>query len=226
MKTRMILILTLFIAFQLLAQTDPDPNRFIEQIESFRQWDSQNAIPQNPILFVGSSSIRMWKTAESFPDLPVMNRGFGGAHISDMLFFKKDILLKYSEKPACVVMFCGGNDITSGKSPEQVFADFKEWWDILQEKFPGTPLVYITIKPCPNRWNIWQAENETNLLIQEFSKSEPLLYYADVAEPMLATGQPPAEDLFIPDLLHMSAKGYEMWTGVVRPIIDQILNKE
>lgn len=225
MKIRMILFLAFVIAFQLCAQNDPDPNRFIDTIQSFRNWDSKNAIPQNPVLFVGSSSIRMWKTAESFADLPVMNRGFGGAHISDMLYFKKDILLKYSEKPTCVVMYCGGNDVAGGKSADRVFADFQEWWDVVQGKFPGTPLIYIAIKPCPNRWNIWETERAANLMIQDFCEENDLLYYADIAAPMLQTGQPPAQDLFLDDELHMSAKGYEMWTGVVRPIIDQIIRK-
>jgi len=121
-----ILFAQLFVS-PLAAQTDPDPHRFDEAIETFRRWDAKNAIPDHPILFVGSSSIRMWKTAESFTDLPVVNRGFGGAHISDMLFFKQDILLKY-KKPACIVMYCGGNDVAGGKSAERVVRDFKTWW--------------------------------------------------------------------------------------------------
>ncbi len=204
------------------AQSDPDPHRFDDEIDSFRYWDAKNAIPDDPILFVGSSSIRMWKTAESFPGLPVVNRGFGGAHISDMLFFKQDILLKY-KKPACIVMYCGGNDVAGGKSAERVVQDFKTWWAVVRDNFPGTPLVYIPIKPCPNRWRIWEEESKANRMIKKICEDDALLYYADIAAPMLQTGQPPANDLFLDDKLHMSDKGYKMWTAVVQKAIEEAL---
>lgn len=204
------------------AQTDPDPHRFDEEIESFRTWDEKNAIPDAPILFVGSSSICMWKSAVLFPGLPVVNRGFGGAHISDMLFFKQDILLKYI-KPACLVMYCGDNDVAGGKSAERVVEDFNAWWTTVKEAFPRTSLVYIPIKPCPNRWNIWEEANKANMAIKSLCEEDSLLYYADTATPMLETGRPPADDLFIADKLHLSEKGYEMWTKVVQESINEAL---
>ena len=204
------------------AKTDPDPHRFDKEMEDFRSWDSRNAIPENHVLFVGSSSIRMWKSAEKFPDLPIVNRGFGGAHISHMLFFKEDILLKYGA-PSCIVMYCGGNDVTGGKNAEQVIEDFRKWWTVVQNNFAKTPLIFIPIKPCPSRWAIWDEENKVNAAVKKMCDDNSLLYYADTATPMLETGQPPAEDLFIKDLLHLSDKGYDMWTGVVRPILDEIL---
>lgn len=204
------------------AQTDPDPHRFDKEINAFRAWDAKNAIPDQAILFVGSSSIRMWKSAQSFPDLPVVNRGFGGAHISDMLYFKQDILLKY-KMPSCLVMYCGGNDVAGGKSAERVVDDFKKWWNVVQTAFPGTPLVYIPIKPCPNRWKIWPEENKANNAIEKMCDADELLFYADTATPMLETGRPPADDLFIADKLHMSDKGYEIWTKVVRRSIKEAL---
>jgi lysophospholipase L1-like esterase len=222
MKKLVLILATLFLVSSLFAQNNPDPHRFDKEIENFQYWDSKNAIPENHVLFVGSSSIRMWKSAESFPDLPVVNRGFGGAHISDMIYFKEPILLKYGA-PACIVMFCGGNDVAGGKPAEQVLGDFKTWWSIIQDNFPETPLVFIPIKPCPSRWDIWQEENKVNMAVLELSKSDKKLYYADTATPMLKTGQPPAEDLFIKDLLHLSDKGYEMWTAVVKDVLNDIL---
>jgi lysophospholipase L1-like esterase len=223
MKKVTFILVALFVSLPLFAQSNPDPHRFDKEIEYFRTWDSKNAIPDNHILFVGSSSIRMWKSAESFPDLPVVNRGFGGAHISDMLFFKQDILLKYGA-PSCIVFFCGGNDVSGKKPAEQVLADFKTWWNLVQGNFPGTPLIFIPIKPCPSRWDIWPEESKVNAAVLEMSKEDKFLYYADTATPMLETGQPPAEDLFIADLLHLSDKGYAIWTGVVQDVLDDILN--
>lgn len=223
MKRLTWILVALFFALPLVAQTNPDPHRFDDEIAAFRAWDAKNAIPKNHVLFVGSSSIRMWKTAHMFPELPVVNRGFGGAHISDMLFFQQDILLKYGA-PDCIVMYCGGNDVASGKIADQVIAHFKSWWSLVQDNFPGAPLVYIPIKPCPDRWEIWQEENKVNIAVKEMSNNDSLLYYADIAAPMLATGQPPDEDLFLDDLLHMSDKGYVLWTDVVQAVLDDVLD--
>ncbi len=223
MKNLAFFLAALLFTLPLFAQENPDPHRFDQEIENFRTWDSKNAIPENHILFIGSSSIRMWKSAESFPDLPVVNRGFGGAHISDLLFYKQDIVLKYGP-PAAIVFFCGGNDIAGKKSAEQVLGDFTSLWSIVQDNFPDTPFLFIPIKPCPSRWEIWDEENKVNMAVKEMAQKNENLYYADTATPMLETGQPPAEDLFIKDLLHLSEKGYEMWTTVVRPILDEVLN--
>lgn len=219
-------LLLLFLAFlwvsPSVAQEDPDPNRFLDTIQLFREWDAKNAIPEDPVLFVGSSSIRMWKTAESFSNLPVVNRGFGGAHISDMLYFKQDILLNY-KAPEVVVMYCGDNDIAGGKTPQRVVEDFITWWSVVNDAFPETRLVYIPIKPCPARWHLWEQANEVNQAIAVMCETNPLLFYADTASPMLETGSPPAEELFIQDMLHLSAKGYEMWTEVVRATLTEAL---
>ena len=223
-KSHLLLLgLLFFISSPLFTAENPDPHRFDEAISSFQQWDSKNAVPDHHILFVGSSSIHMWKTAEAFSDLPVVNRGFGGAQISDMLFFKQDIMLKYGA-PEAIIMYCGGNDIAWEKSAEQVIGDFKAWWGIVHTQYPATPLIYIPIKPCPNRWDLWQEESNVNNAIQKMCENHPLLFYADIATPMLETGTPPADDLFIEDQLHLSEKGYKMWNDVVREILDDILN--
>ena len=206
------------------AQDSPDPDRFDREIKAFRDWDRKNAIPDDYVLMLGSSSIRMWPSAESFPDLKVVNRGFGGAHISDLIHFQKDILRRYGA-PQCIVFFCGGNDVTGGKSAEQVTGDFKAFWRIVNEHAPKTPLVYIPIKPCPSRWHLWAEESQVNAAVLKLSEKDPLLYYADTAAPMLQTGSPPDDSLFISDKLHLSAKGYRLWTEVVRPHVDQAMRQ-
>ena len=98
MKTCSLLLLSIIIILSTnaLAQDNPDPHRFDKAIQNFEKWDSKNSFPKDAILFVGSSSIRMWKTQESFPDLTLINRGFGGAHISDVIFFVEQTVLKYN----------------------------------------------------------------------------------------------------------------------------------
>src|SRR4051812_38118081 len=77
------------------AKKPSGPARFETEIAAFEKWDHQNAVPQNSILFVGSSTTRLWKTADAFPDLPVINRGFGGSTIPDVNHFANRIVFKY-----------------------------------------------------------------------------------------------------------------------------------
>lgn len=203
-----------------MSQGDPDPGRFLNEIESFRAWDRKNAIPDDPVILVGSSTIRLWPTAVSFPELPVVNRGFGGAQISDLLHYRQDILLKY-KPPSCILFYCGDNDVMGGKSAEQVVDHFRQFWTAVHDKFPNTPLVFIPIKPSPSRWHLWKEQSKANQAVHTLCEENPLLYYADTVTPLLNTGSPPVDSLFVTDRLHLSDKGYALWAPVVRPLIDK-----
>lgn len=196
----------------------PPEERFAGEIRAFRTWDSKNAIPRQPVLFVGSSTIRLWRTAEAFPDLPVVNRGFGGAQFPDLLRYRDDVILRYPD-PSCIVLYCGDNDIASGRTAEEVAADFAALHRAVREAFPRTPLVYITIKPSPSRWRFWPEQEKANTLIAARCAQDPLARVADIASALLATGSPPAETLFLPDRLHLNEDGYRLCTEVVRPVI-------
>jgi len=105
------------------AVANPDPARFAAEIERFAASDRQHAVPADGVLFVGSSSIRMWPTAESFPGLPVINRGFGGSHVSDVNHFAERVVLKYS--PRVIVFYAGDNDVAAGKSITESMVELK-----------------------------------------------------------------------------------------------------
>ncbi|NIA28531.1 MAG: hypothetical protein GWP06_01295 [Actinobacteria bacterium] len=219
LKTRLfsfIIVLWVFNSIMPLMaqQTDPDPNRFLKEIDSFRQWDAKNAIPHHPVLFIGSSSIRKWKTHNSFPDLPVVNRGFGGAHISDMLYFIRDIALKY-ETPSCIIFYCGDNNIAGGKSAQRVLSDYQKFVRAVHKKFPDVPFIYIPIKPSLSRWALWKQMKKANELIRDYSDKNKLLFYADTATPMIDNDGTPQKDLFVADGLHLNAKGYKLWTKII-----------
>jgi lysophospholipase L1-like esterase len=218
------LVFILMLFSTLFCQSTPDPQRFIQEIEAFRQWDAKNALPEHPVLFIGSSSIRMWKTAEAFPNLPVVNRGFGGAQISDMLFYIDDILLKYPT-PAVILFYCGDNDAADGKSAQNILRDYQTFVEAAWNAFPQTPVIYLPIKPSISRWSLWPVMVQANKLIRTFCEQNELLFYADTASPMLTTGQPPAAELFLEDGLHLSDKGYNLWKQVVEPLIKQALEK-
>lgn len=207
--------LSLLAASTLAAQVpDPDPARFAEEIAAFARWDEKNAAPRDPTLFVGSSSIRMWNTAERFQDLPVVNRGFGGAHISDVNHFVRETVLRYA--PSVIVFYAGDNDVEAGKSADQVLADYDAFVRRVGDANPATQIVFVAIKPSLARWLHWPQMQAANARIRSYSEARANLHYADVATTMLGADGKPRAELFVPDGLHLSTAGYDVWTSVVR----------
>jgi len=201
--------------------TDPDPTRFESEIAAFEKWDRQNSVPRDAILFVGSSSIRMWETAKSFPDLPVINRGFGGSHISDVNHFMDRIVFKY--KPRVIVFYAGDNDIAAGKSPQQVFEDFEAFLKVLQDRLPETNMIYLPIKPSIARWQLWPQMRETNARVEKLADEDLKIFYVNIATPMLAPDGRPRPELFLSDGLHMNEKGYALWDELLWAALQKIL---
>ena len=204
-------------------QGDPDPERLKTEIEAFRQWDAKNAVPANSVLFVGSSTIRLWPTAEGFPDLPVVNRGFGGSQISDANHYVEDVVLKH--RPAVVVFYAGDNDINAGKSPDRVAADYRAFVTRVLAVRRDTRIIFLAIKPSLARWPLWAKMQEANDRFRSYSLGfGPQLIYVDVATPMLTSAGQTQPHLYVEDGLHMSPAGYEMWTRILAPIIAKARN--
>ncbi len=215
------------LAGQILFAKEPaqlDPNRFAGEIRAFVQWDNKNSFPPDAVLFVGSSSIRMWETHKSFPDLPLINRGFGGSHISDVIFYFDKVVLTY--KPQLIVFYAGDNDIAGGKSVQEVVADFKQFVKMVKEALPQTTVIFISIKPSESRWNFWQATQQTNDLIHQFCESGNKLIFVDAASVLLNSESKPDSAYFNSDKLHLNNKGYQKWTQVLRPVIERGYKKK
>jgi lysophospholipase L1-like esterase len=199
---------------------DPDPERFAEEIAAFARWDAKNAVPRDAVLFVGSSSIRMWNTAERFQDLPVVNRGFGGAHISDVNHFLHETVLRYV--PSVIVFYAGDNDVEAGKSADQVLADYEAFVRRVSDANPSTQIVFVAIKPSLARWTRWPEMRTANDRVRSYSETRANLRYTDVATPMLEAGGEPRAELFVSDGLHLSEAGYDLWTTVVKQTLGGI----
>jgi len=196
-------------------------NRFLPEIQKFEKEDKANGLTQNGILFTGSSSIRMWSTlAEDMAPMPVLNRGFGGSTIPEVLHFSGKYLFQHN--PQIIVFYCGENDIAEGQSPETVYDSFKTFAKIIETKLPNTKLVFISMKPSTARWDLWMKYKLGNGLIQTFMSKKPNMLYVDSSETMLDSNGKVKEDIFIEDGLHMNAKGYTGWTQQLKPILEGI----
>jgi len=223
MKKIIYIYLFALISGNLFAQDipNPDPKRFENEINAFAQWDQKNSFPENAILFVGSSSIRLWKTADAFPEYSVINRGFGGSHTSDVLQYYDVLVQKYN--PAIIVFYEGDNDIADGKSVDQVFNDYKTLVNKILLDNPNVKFVYIPIKPSGLRWNFWDTMQEVNKLVKEFNEGYENLYYIDLAEPLLDKSGKPDHSLFLDDKLHLNEDGYAVWNTIVGPKLKSLL---
>jgi len=184
----------------------------------FAAEDASRPPPAHPVVFTGSSSVRMWGSlADDFPQVPVLNRGFGGSQVRDATWYADEIAIRY--QPRRIVLYAGDNDIDAGRSPAQVRDDVRAFVARIRRDLPGVPIAYLAIKPSPARIDQLPAQREANALVRAEAARLQDVDFIDVATPMLgADGQPRAE-LFGDDDLHMNARGYELWRGIVAPYL-------
>jgi lysophospholipase L1-like esterase len=216
---RLLLLAALLVLPRLAFADEPAaaPDKWEKAIEDFEAEDEKSPPAADAVLFVGSSSIRLWDLKASFPGLATINRGFGGSQMSDVVKYAGRIVTPY--KPRAIVLYEGDNDLAAKETPAQVAADFEAFLKLVRAELPTTPVVVIGCKPSPKRWAIIEQQRELNRLLAERCKDDGHATFVDVEKPMLnAEGQPRAE-LFREDMLHLNAEGYALWTSLVGPLI-------
>jgi lysophospholipase L1-like esterase len=190
--------------------------RWKSSLDEFAALDQANAPAQGGVVFVGSSSIRLWNGLESqFGDAgtTIVKRGFGGSRLSDCARYVARLVLPY--KPSRVVVYAGDNDLAEGASPDDVAESFKELTARIHEALPEARVTYVSIKPSPLRESLMAAAIQANEKIEAYTKTDPRLAFVDIYTPMLdGQGQPRAE-LFLPDRLHLNADGYAIWRSAI-----------
>ena len=199
------------------AQGQAGPERWEQAIAAFEAADKAEPAPRDGIVFVGSSSIRLWDVKKAFPDLPCVNRGFGGSHMADSAHFADRIVIPY--KPRIVVVFAGGNDIAAGKSAEQVCEDFQSLVSKTHAALPNTKILFVSLFPTVARWKLDDKLHRANELIETFTKTDPRLGYIDTRTKMTAEGGGPRPELLRADNLHMNGQGYAIWNEIVGPLL-------
>lgn len=198
-----------------------DPLRWREALEAFDR--DPTLPPARPIVFVGSSSIRLWKTlAQDMAPLPVLNRGFGGSGLFDTVYWLERLVVRHD--PAAVVVFAGSNDLAgeAPRSAEWVAARFDELVTRLRELGCAAPLVFVSITPTPSRVAHLAAVREANALIAARCANAPSLHFVDTASSMVTAEGLPDPQWFVQDLLHLNAKGYAHWTNQLRPVLEKL----
>ena len=198
-------------------------NTFRDEINEFKKLDAINPPEKGMILFTGSSSIRFWDSLEKdMEPLEVLNRGFGGAHISHVIHHFKEIIEPYN--PEAIVFFCGTNDLTALKTPEETINDFKKFLNLVRKNFKNIKVYVIGIKPSISRLYLDEEERIYNNSISALADEDPYLEYIDVWNSMLNEDGTRMSELYIEDGLHMNKKGYEVWTKLVREALAKDFN--
>ena len=186
------------------------------EIKAFEEADKRRPPDKHVVLFIGSSSIRLWEGLEqSFPGVKVINRGFGGSEIADSTRYVSRIVVPY--QPRMIVLYAGDNDLAAGKMPEQVFEDYKAFVSTVRRSLPQTRIAFISIKPSPARASLIENMRAANELIRMYTAHDKSLVYIDVFTKMLGADGKPRPELFGPDALHMSKAGYDLWKQLITP---------
>ena len=201
----------------LIPTIDPAFSAWRSDLDSFASADKLHRPEQGGVLFVGSSTIRLWRNlAQDFRQQPVIiNRGFGGSTLAACNFFAKELVVQY--RPAQVLVYAGDNDLAIGRSPQDVLDSFRRFSETVRGELPGARISFISIKPSPSRKAMLLAIQQTNRLIAGYLEKLPNSQYIDTHTAMLTAKGEPRPELFQADMLHLNDAGYALWQGIIAP---------
>lgn len=217
MKKQLLLFFFLLVSIFSTAQSSP---AFWQEIVAFKKKDSAQMPPNNAILFVGSSSFARWQDVGNyFPEYTIINRGFGGSILTDVIRYTYDIILPY--QPKQVVIYCGENDLASVDSISSVEAynRFKTLFGMIRTNLPKTNIAFISMKPSPSRANVQDKMKEANKLIKTFISAQKNASFIDIYDAMLDNKGQMREELYVSDRLHMKPAGYAIWKKAITPFL-------
>jgi len=193
---------------------------FENEIRAFQKQDSISFPKPNGILFIGSSSIRLWDDLEQrFAGQNIIKRGVGGAEMGQLAdYYAPYILLPYRARK--VFIFAGENDIAAGKSATFVAGKFAKLWQLIHQQSPATEIYFLSIKLSPSRIKFRNEVLQANALIRQYLVSKSKSHYVDLAPAIYKPGTTRSDSaLFKPDYLHLNSNGYDKWQAVLEPLV-------
>jgi lysophospholipase L1-like esterase len=214
------LIIAMFAAASFGADSKSRTNRFEEDILAFEAADQKNPAPKGAILFVGDSLFALWKSIETdLPEYTVINRGFGGSQMSDLLYYTDRIVIPY--KPRLIIVNEGGNDIHRGRMPEQMLADVRAFVEKVRAVLPDTRIAISSLTPSPARWSEAEIAKHANRIIRDYVATQRNVVFIDLFDAYLGADGKPREELFVEDGLHYSAAAYRVRIRAMRGLLGE-----
>jgi len=202
---------------ELYAQEQPP---FYNEIQQFKKQDSANFPPAHAILFVGSSSFTKWQDVQSyFPAETIINRGFGGSELRDLIRYANDIIVPYHPKQ--IVIYAGENDLAYSDTvtAQTVFSRVVILFNMIRSSLPRVPIIYLSLKPSPSRQSLMPKMEAANTQIRDFLSSKKDAVFIDVYHKMLDREGRPLPGIYLEDNLHMNARGYAIWQKAIEPYL-------
>lgn len=199
----------------------PRVDAFESEVTALEGMLSQAPVAPGPIVFYGSSSIRLWKSlAQDFPDYSVLNCGFGGSGLADCAQYANRLVIL--RRPSAVIIYAGDNDLAVGTEPEKAFQTFQKLFGIFRNYSPSMPIAFISVKPSPARCRYLDNIRKFNRLVEDYLQNRPETDYIDIFSDMLGPDQKPIPSLFVNDQIHLSPAGYQ----ILRREIGEFLSED
>ncbi|HRE50576.1 MAG TPA: GDSL-type esterase/lipase family protein [Flavitalea sp.] len=216
---RFLAVFFLFHAMVLSSCSQAQQKRYEKTIAAFKKADIESPPPVNAILLVGSSSFTIWKdVADYFPEYTIINRGYGGSKLTDLIDYVDDVIIPY--KPKQVVIYCGENDVAGDPvTADDVLQRFTTLFQMIRKGLPDASIAYVSMKPSPSREKFLPVITEGNAKIRDFLATQPKTSYIDIYQAMLDAEGKMRPELFQDDMLHMNPKGYAIWKEVMQPYL-------
>lgn len=219
MKNKILFPVCLFLLSIVLVKAQAP---FYSDIQHFKRLDSAHFPAKHAILFVGSSSFTKWTDVQDyFPGYPIINRGFGGSSLPDVIRYANDIIFSY--QPKQVVIYCGENDLASADTvtATMVVDRFKKLFVLIRQHLPTATVTFVSLKPSPSRQRLWPKMIDVNTQIKNYLRKKKKTSFIDVYQKMFNKNGTVMQDIFIEDNLHMNAKGYAIWQKIMTPYLQK-----
>lgn len=195
-----------------------DDKRFENEILTFETIDNEMGIEPDKILFVGSSSVRMWTNmAEDMQPFDILNRGFGGATTPEINKYFDRVIKPYY--PKYMIVYVGENDIAEGAKPAEVVKNLQTLFDKTKQSSPDCKIIYLSMKPSIARWEMWSDFKSGNAKMKKIIEADETLFYVETADAMLNKNGSVRKDFFAEDGLHLNEKGYQAWAKLIKPVL-------
>jgi len=196
-----------------------DIDRFKKQKKWFKRRSSDS------VLFTGSSTITLWKSInKDLSPHPILNRGFGGSTLIEQNYFFTDIVK--DNQPTLVFLYAGENDLSLGKSVEETHQQLLTFFSKCEKHLPNTKVVYLAMKPSPSKWYLWSKMKHANTLAETYCSTHPNYFYLNPSEGLLGEDGKPLDKFYLNDKLHLSNRGYNVWLGNIKPVLDRLRSSE
>lgn len=214
MFLRLFLVFLAGATFAADASPRPNPARFAKDIAAF----AADRPEQGGIVFTGSSSVRLWTDLKrDFPDLPVLNRGFGGSVANDLSVHFETVIARHA--PKLLVTYTGSNDLNAKLTPDEALADYTAFLDTFHARFPKARVILTSVKIGEKRLAQIPLVHELNRKLQAWTEGRDWVRYLDCDSYLADAKGRPIRKFYRDDLLHLSEEGYAEWQKILEPVL-------